>query len=397
MQCISVDPAIEPAPGASAGHQNRVNSSIESCRKEKSMSQPLSINGINHVELIVGNAKQAAFYYRNAVGFEQFAYLGPETGHRDRVSYALRQGDIVLVLTSPLTHMNPMTTFLALHGDSVRDVCFEVDNVDAVFQEAVERGAEPEQQPADLEDDNGTVRKAAVKTYGECRHSLICTKDYSGPFLPGFKEAAVHTEGAGLVRIDHIVGNVELRQMDRWADFYIDVFGFDQFVSYDDKDIHTDWSALQSKVVASKSRHIKFPINEPAKGLKRSQIQEYLDFHLTAGVQHIAMYTDDIVTTVSRLRERGVVFLDVPDTYYDTIWDRVGEIDEDREKIRKLSILVDRDDTGYLLQLFTMPVQDRPTLFLEIIQRCGCESFGIGNFRSLFEAMEREQSRRGNL
>jgi 4-hydroxyphenylpyruvate dioxygenase len=361
------------------------------------MSEPLPINRIHHVELIVGNAKQAAYYYRNAVGFEQFAYLGPETGYRDHVSYALRQGEIVLVLTSPLTHRSPLTTFLALHGDSVRDVTFEVDDVDAVFGAAVERGAEPEKQPHALNDKNGKIRSAAVRTYGECIHSLINTKDYNGPFLPGFKEKSVRAESAGLLRIDHIVGNVELRQMNRWADFYIDVFGFDQFVSYDDKDIHTEYSALQSKVVASKSRHIKFPINEPARGLKRSQIQEYLDFHLTAGVQHLALYTDDIITTVSQLRERGVVFLDVPDTYYETIWERVGEIDEDREKIRKNCILVDRDENGYLLQLFTMPVQDRPTLFLEVIQRRGCESFGIGNFRSLFEAMEREQSRRGNL
>jgi 4-hydroxyphenylpyruvate dioxygenase len=361
------------------------------------MSKSLPIKRIHHVELIVGNAKQAAYYYRKAAGFSQFAYLGPETGHRDRVSYALRQGKIVLVLTSPLTHMNPMTTFLALHGDSVRDICFEVEDVDGAFETVVGRGAEPELRPMDVEDKNGAIRKAAVKTYGECIHTMVSTKGYSGPFLPGFIEKDVTIEDTGLLRIDHIVGNVELRQMDRWADFYIDVFGFDQFVSYDDKDIHTEWSALQSKVVASKSRHIKFPINEPAKGLKRSQIQEYLDFHLTAGVQHLALLTTDIISTVVALRERGVVFLDVPNTYYDTIWDRVGEIKEDREEIRKNSILVDRDENGYLLQLFTMPVQDRPTLFLEVIQRCGCESFGIGNFRSLFEAMEREQARRGNL
>ena len=361
------------------------------------MSEPLPIKKIHHVELIVGNAKQAAYYYRNAVGFDQFAYLGPETGRRDRVSYALRQGEIVLVLTTPLTHWNPMTIFLALHGDSVRDVCFEVDDVDAVFEAAVERGAEPALQPADLEDDNGTVRKAAVKTYGECVHTLINRKNYDGPFLPGFKGVQVASMSAGLRAIDHVVGNVELRQMDRWADFYINVFGFDPYVSYDDKDIHTEWSALQSKVVASKSRHIKFPINEPARGLKRSQIQEYLDFHLTAGVQHLALYTDDIIRTVSNLRERGVIFLDVPGTYYDTIWERVGDIDEDREEIKRNSILVDRDDSGYLLQLFTMPVQDRPTLFLEVIQRRGSESFGKGNFKALFESIEREQARRGNL
>jgi 4-hydroxyphenylpyruvate dioxygenase len=309
----------------------------------------------------------------------------------------MKQGEIVLVLTSPLTHKSPMNVFHTLHGDSVRDVSFEVDDVDAVFEAAVERGADPEMRPLDVEDDCGTVRGAALRTYGECIHSLVCRKDYDGPFLPGFTEARVEADGVGLRRIDHAVGNVEDRQMQRWVDYYIDVFGFHQFVSYDDKDIHTEYSALRSKVVASDKRHIKLPINEPARGRKRSQIQEYIDFHLTAGVQHLALYTNDIITTVRRLREKGVEFLYVPDTYYETIWDRVGDIKEDREEVRRNRILVDRDEKGYLLQLFTKPVQDRPTLFYEVIQRRGCESFGKGNFRVLFEAIEHEQRRRGNL
>jgi 4-hydroxyphenylpyruvate dioxygenase len=361
------------------------------------MSEPLPLKRIDHLELIVGNARQAAFYYCKAFGFDQVAYMGPETGVRGRASYVLRQDRIRLVLTTPMTHDNDMNIFLTLHGDSVKDIVFEVDDTDAVFNEAVKRGAVPAAEPFDLTDGHGTVRKAAIRTYGETLHSFVCRKRYDGVFLPGYEKRERPGQPVGLRRVDHIVGNVEDRQMDRWADFYINTFGFHPFVSYDDKDISTDFTALRSKVVANEGRRIKFPINEPADGRKKSQIQEYIDFNVTAGVQHIAMHTHNIIETVSKLRENGVEFLYVPDTYYETIWDRVGDIEEDREKIHELGILVDRDEHGYLLQLFTLPMQDRPTLFLEVIQRRGSESFGKGNFKALFESIEREQSRRGNL
>jgi 4-hydroxyphenylpyruvate dioxygenase len=287
--------------------------------------------------------------------------------------------------------------FLNLHGDGVRDICFEVDDVDAVYEATVSRGAVPVHGPVDDEDENGSVRRAAIRTYGDTIHTFLSRRNYNGPFLPGFKGADAKGQNTGLYRIDHVVGNVEDRQMDRWADFYVETLGFHQFVSYDDKDISTDYTALRSKVMASEDREIKFPINEPAKGLRKSQIQEYLDFNYSAGVQHIAISTEDIIDTVTKLRANGVEFLEVPQAYYETVWDRVGDIDEDRDKIAELQILVDRDDSGYLLQIFTRPVQDRPTLFLEVIQRRGCESFGKGNFKALFVSIEQEQAKRGNL
>jgi 4-hydroxyphenylpyruvate dioxygenase len=361
------------------------------------MSQSLPLKRIHHVEVIAGNALQSSYFYRKAFGFDLAAYLGPETGRRREVSYALKQEDINLVVTSPLYHDDPRNIFLTLHGDSVRDICFEVDDVDAVYEAVVSRGAVPVHGPVDEEDDNGRIRKAAIRTYGDTIHTFLSRGDYNGPFLPGFQEAGAKGRNVGLYRIDHVVGNVEDRQMDRWAQFYIDTLGFHQFVSYDDKDISTDYTALRSKVMASENREIKFPINEPAQGLRKSQIQEYLDFHYTAGVQHIAVATENIIETVTALRENGVQFLDVPRSYYDTVWDRVGDIQEDRDKIAELDILVDRDETGYLLQIFTKPVQDRPTLFLEVIQRRGCESFGKGNFKALFVSIEQEQAKRGNL
>jgi len=361
------------------------------------MSRALPIRGFHHIELVVGNALQAAHYYRTAFGFDQVGYLGPETGHRDRVSYALRQGNILLALTSPITPESPLNLFHTLHGDSARDICFETEDVDGVFSEAVNRGAEPALEPVDMKDENGSVRRAAIRAYGDVIHSFLSTKNYNGPFLPGYERREKKGEGAGLLTIDHVVGNVEDRQMDRWADFYIETLGFDQFLSFDDKDISTEFSALRSRVVTNESRTIKMPINEPAKGLKKSQIQEYIDFHKTAGVQHIALLTGDIVETLTRLRANGVEFLEVPDSYYDTVWDRVGEISEKRDDVRKLKILIDRDESGYLLQLFTKPLEDRPTLSVEIIQRRGCQSFGKGNFKALFEAIELEQGRRGNL
>jgi 4-hydroxyphenylpyruvate dioxygenase len=361
------------------------------------MPNSLPLKRIHHVEFIVGNAKQAAYFYRQALGFSQFAYLGPETGRRDRVSYALRQGKIIFVFTAPLTHEDPMNEFVTLHGDSVKDICFEVDDVDAVYEETTRRGAPPALEPEDLSDDHGLIRQAAICTYGDTIHSLISKQDYSGPFLPGYVAAEQPGQDAGLVAIDHIVGNVEDQQMDRWVDFYNTTLGFHQFVSFDDQDISTEYSALRSKVVANDNHQIMFPINEPADGLIPSQIQEYIDFHITAGVQHVALQTGDIIETVGAMRDHGVEFLPMPEGYYDTVWDRVGEIKEPRDQIADRQILVDRDDNGYLLQIFTKPLGDRPTFFLEIIQRCGSRSFGKGNFKALFETIEQEQRLRGSV
>ena len=361
------------------------------------MEKSLPVKRINHIEFLVGNALQAAFFYRKILGFDQIAYLGPETGHPDCASYVLEQDRIRLVFTTPLKHDDPRQLFLLLHGDGVKDICFEVDDVEGMHRESVRRGAVSAAAPRELQDAGGRVKHAAIRTYGEVIHSFVSTGSYNGPFLPGYEPAFQPGEKVGLTRVDHIVANTEDRQMDRWCDYYRKVFGFHQFVSYDDKDISTEFSALRSKVMANDLRNIKFPINEPATGKKKSQIQEYIDFNFSAGVQHIALYSPDILTTVSRLQENGLNFLSIPDSYYQTIWERVGEIEEDRERIRELGILVDSDENGYLLQIFTKPVQDRPTLFLEVIQRAGCESFGKGNFKALFEAIEREQQRRGNL
>ncbi|WP_136797217.1 4-hydroxyphenylpyruvate dioxygenase [Desulfosediminicola ganghwensis] len=357
----------------------------------------LPVKRIHHIELLVGNSLQSAFFYRKALGFNQVAYLGPETGFPDRASYVLQQGRVTFVLTTPLNYADSRNIFLTLHGDSVADICFEVDSVDGVFHETVARGAEPSTFPHDVEDGNGRIRRAAIHTYGDVVHSFVSVNNYNGPFLPGYQAAELAGESVGISRIDHVVANTEQRQMDRWCDFYKEVFGFHQFVSYDDKDISTEFSALRSKVMANDSRNIKLPINEPARAKRKSQIQEYIDFHYSAGVQHIALYSADIVTTVRKLRGNGLHFLSIPDTYYDTVWDRVGTIKEDRKEIRENNILIDRDKNGYLLQIFTKPLQDRPTLFFEVIQRAGCESFGKGNFKALFESMEMEQRRRGNL
>jgi len=356
----------------------------------------VSLRRIHHIELWVGNAKQAAYFYRKAFGFDQVAYMGPETGVHDRASYCLKQGDIFFVLTSPLTHMSPMNIWLNCHGDGVRDLAFEVADATASFNAAVARGAIPVEIPHDVESFDGAIRRAAVRTYGDTVHSFIERGDYEG-FLPGFALDTVKGSNVGIHCVDHVVGNVEHHRMDHWCDFYEQVFDFSRFVSYDDKDICTEFTALRSQVMADKDRNIKFPINEPASGKKKSQIQEYIDFNMAAGVQHVALKTNDILETIAHLRDNGAEFLDVPDSYYDIVWDRVGDIEEDRQKVRDLKILVDRDDDGYLLQLFTRPLQDRPTFFVEIIQRCGSESFGKGNFQALFEAIEREQSKRGHL
>ena len=358
---------------------------------------PLKLRAIHHVEFWVGNARQAAYFYRQAFGFSQIAYAGLETGQRDRTSYALTQGKARLLLSSPLDSSSAIADHTARHGDAVRDIAFLVDDADRAFDEAVRRGARPAMEPRDLSDECGSVRQAAIHTYGDTIHSFISYQNYRGPFLPGFATREVRGEPAGILRIDHIVGNVELGKMNEWAEWYSRVLGFRRFISFDDKDISTEYSALMSIVMSDDSFSIKFPINEPAEGRKKSQIQEYLDFHHGPGVQHIALLTADIVETVSSLRRNGVEFLHVPDSYYEELPDRVGEMKQSTETLRSLGILVDRDEDGYLLQIFTQPVEDRPTLFFELIEREGSRGFGKGNFKALFESIEREQALRGNL
>ncbi|MFQ5739994.1 MAG: 4-hydroxyphenylpyruvate dioxygenase [Acidobacteriota bacterium] len=357
----------------------------------------LELKRIHHVEFWVGNAKQAAFFYRNAFGFSQLAYAGLETGQPQQASYVLCQKDARLLLTTPLDPESPASTHIRKHGDGVRDIAFEVEDVDEAFELATSRGAEPQAEPHDLTDDRGTVRHAAIRTYGDTIHSFLANRNYTGPFLPGFERKETAASGTGIQLIDHIVGNVELGKMNEWADWYSNVLGFKRFISFDDKDISTEYTALMSVVMSDNSYSIKFPINEPARGRKKSQIEEYLEFYGGPGVQHIAFCSDDILKTVGRLKVSGVEFLEVPGTYYDQLPGRVGQIDETVESLRSLGILVDRDDEGYLLQLFTKPVEDRPTLFFEIIQRKGSRGFGKGNFKALFESIEREQRLRGTL
>ncbi len=361
------------------------------------MENPLKLKRIHHVEFYVGNARQASFYYRNAFGFSQLAYSGLETGNRQFTSYLLRQGKADILLTTPLRPESPAAEHIRCHGDGVRDIALHVEDADLAFAEAVKHGAVPAEQPHDLADEHGKIRRAAVHTYGDTIHSLISYKDYSGPFLPGFVSSNLPGDDAGILRIDHMVGNVELGQMNHWAEYYSRVFGFHRFISFDDKDISTDYSALMSIVMSDDSYSVKFPINEPAAGKRKSQIDEYLEAYCGAGVQHIALQTKDVIRTVTKLRGQGVEFLRVPDAYYDALPSRVGHIPEDLDSIRDLGILVDCDDEGYLLQIFSKPVQDRPTLFYEIIQRQGSRGFGKGNFKALFEAIEAEQARRGNL
>jgi 4-hydroxyphenylpyruvate dioxygenase len=357
----------------------------------------LNIKQIHHIEFYVGNAKQADYYYRNAFGFSRIAYAGLETGDREKASYALRQGTIRFVVTSPLHPESKISDHIKMHGDGVKDIALEVDDADRAFELAISRGAAPHEGPHTLKDELGAVRRASVRIYCDTIHSFISRKDYNGPFLPGFVESKVAGREAGLLRIDHFVANVEPDSMSEWEDWYKRVFGFTRFMTFDDKDISTEYSALNSVVMANDSRSIKFPINEPAKGRRKSQIQEYLECYHGPGVQHIALLTTDIISTVSRLRGNGVEFLEVPDAYYEALADRAGKIDEEIAILRSLKLLVDRDEDGYLLQIFTKPVEDRPTLFYEIIQRKGCQGFGKGNFKALFEAIEREQALRGNL
>tara|TARA_B100001029_G_C14998461_1_gene416513 strand:+ start:73 stop:1161 length:1089 start_codon:yes stop_codon:yes gene_type:complete len=358
---------------------------------------PVPLKAVHHVEFWVGNAKQAAYYYRKAFGFNQIAYSGLETNDREKASYVLEQGRIRMVFSTPLNGNNDLAEHIRKHGDGVKDIAFHVDDAKSCYEACVARGAKSAYEPETISDENGSITRAAIYTYGETIHSFISHDDYKGPFLPGFIEKKVEGEDVGLKYIDHIVGNVELGKMEHWVNFYADVMGFSQIQAFSDEDIATEYSALMSKVMESDNGRIKFPINEPAEGKKKSQIDEYLDFYDGPGVQHVALLTSDIIKTIKKLKENGVEFLEVPDTYYEDLTKRVGVIDEDLEVLKKLKILVDRDDEGYLLQLFTKPVEDRPTVFYEVIQRKGSRGFGIGNFKALFEAIERHQAERGNL
>ncbi len=361
----------------------------------------LPLRGIDHVEFWVGNARQAAAYYRALWGFTPVAFAGLETGIRDRAMYVMRQNDITLVLTAPLSPDGEIAEHLRLHGDGVHDIAFAVDDVRSAWRETTDRGARSYLEYAEAgSETDGTFRRSAIHTYGEVIHSFIDRSDYRGAFAPGFrqiKKPAAAAEGLSLLEIDHCVGNVALGDMDRYVDFYRDVLGFAQLIHYDDKVIHTDYSALMSKVMTNGSGRIKFPINEPAAGRKKSQIQEFLDYYRDAGTQHIALRTEDIVGTVRRLRENGVEFLRLPHAYYESLAERVGDVGVPIETLEELGIEADRDEEGFLLQIFTRPIQDRPTFFFEIIERHGSRGFGVGNFKALFEAIELEQERRGNL
>ncbi len=358
----------------------------------------MPLEGWDHVELWVGNAKQAAYYYEHAFGFHRAAYAGPETGVRDRASYVLRQGEVTLVVTSALAQDHEVSRFACTHGDGVRDIAMTVPSAGNAYAVAVERGARGVREPEWIEDEFGRVEIASVATYGEVVHSFVARADYAGAFLPGYRALESEDDaGVGLTLLDHCVGNVELGKMDEWVGWYERVLGFENIIHYDDAQIHTEYSALMSKVMADGEGKIKFPINEPAEGRRKSQIAEYLEYNAGPGVQHVAIQTDDIVRTVEAMQARGILFLQTPEAYYEDAFDRVGEIEEEWADLRRLRILVDRDEDGYLLQIFTKPVQDRPTLFFEVIQRHGARTFGEGNFKALFEAIEREQALRGNL
>ena len=359
----------------------------------------LPLLGTDHFEFWVGNAKQAAYFYQNAFGFELIAYAGPETGIRDRASYVLKQGKIRFVFTTSFIPDSEINKHVMKHSDGVKVLALLVDDAEKSFYETMSRGAKAHTEPTTLKDESGDVKISSIHTYGDTIHTFVERKNYKGIFMPGYKPAqsSLKSESTGLEVIDHCVGNVELGKMNEWVKFYEDVMGFKMIITFDDKDISTEYSALMSKVVSNGNGFVKFPINEPAEGKKKSQIDEYLEFYRGAGVQHIALLTNDVLKTVTELQKRGIEFLRVPSNYYDDLEKRVGTIDEEIASLKKLGILVDRDEEGYLLQIFTKPVEDRPTLFFEIIQRKGAKSFGKGNFKALFEAIEREQALRGNL
>lgn len=368
--------------------------------KTSTQTDFLPLMGTDHVEMYVGNAKQAAHYYMSAFGFQPLAYSGPETGSKDKVSYAIRQNKLTFLLTTPLRPDNAIADHIYKHGDGVKSLALMVDDATGAWEETTKRGARSYMPPTKLNDEDGEVILSGIHTYGDTVHVFVERKNYQGAFMPGFRKwnkEYFNSADTGLLYVDHCVGNVGWNQMNPWVKFYEDVMGFRNILTFDDNDISTEYSALMSKVMSNGNGYVKFPINEPAEGKKKSQVEEYLEFYLGEGVQHVAMATNDIVKTVTDLRNRGVEFLRVPNTYYDDLLERVGTIDEDLEPLKELGILVDRDDEGYLLQLFSKPVQDRPTLFFEIIQRKGAKSFGKGNFKALFEAIEREQGERGNL
>ena len=359
----------------------------------------LPINGTDYIEFYVGNAKQAAHFYKTAFGFQSLAYCGLENGEKTKTSYVLKQGKIRIILTTPMYGNHEIENHLIKHGDGVKVIALWVDDATLAWKETTSRGAKSYLKPHTIQDNHGHVIKSGIHTYGDTVHVFIERKHYNGLFLPGFTEweSSYNPSDMGLKYIDHMVGNVGWNEMNLWEDFYRDVMGFANLITFDDKDISTQFTALMSKVMTNGNGRIKFPINEPAKGIKKSQIEEYLDFYNGPGCQHIAIATDNIVQTVSQMTASGVEFLRVPNTYYDTVLNRVGKIDEEIAELRKFSILVDRDEEGYLLQIFTKPVEDRPTLFFEIIQRKGAQSFGKGNFKALFESIELEQSKRGTL
>ena len=364
------------------------------------MSQDfLPLNGTDHIEFYVGNAKQAAYFYQHAFGFQLTAYSGPETGERARASYLLTQGKIRLVFSTALHPEHEISKHVTNHGDGVKVLALAVDDAEKSFYETMSRGAKAHTEPHTLTDQFGEVKISAIHTYGETIHKFIERKNYTGAFIPGYQPAQslIKSTPVGFEVIDHCVGNVELGKMNEWVKFYEDVMGFKNILSFDDNDISTEYSALMSKVMSNGNGYVKFPINEPAEGKKKSQVEEYLDFYNGEGVQHVAIATADIVKTVTDLQSRGVEFLKIPESYYADVLDRVGKIDEDLKPLSELGILIDKDDEGYLLQIFSKPLQDRPTLFFEIIQRKGAKSFGKGNFKALFEALEREQDARGNL
>ena len=359
----------------------------------------LPLSGTDYVEFYVGNAKQAAHFYKTAFGFQSLAYAGPETGLMDRVSYVIRQHKLTFVLTTVLRMHNTIADHVYKHGDAVKVLALKVDDATDAWKQTTQRGGKSYMEPVTLKDDNGEVVLSGIHTYGETVHLFVERKNYKGIFMPGFVEwkSNYNPESTGLLYVDHCVGNVDWNQMNPWVKFYEDVMGFRNILTFDDKDISTEYSALMSKVMSNGNGYVKFPINEPAEGKKKSQVEEYLEFYNGEGVQHVAIATNDIVKTVTELQKRGIEFLKIPASYYAEVLDRVGKIDEDLEPLSKLGILIDRDEEGYLLQIFSKPLQDRPTLFFEIIQRKGAQSFGKGNFKALFEALEREQDARGNL
>jgi 4-hydroxyphenylpyruvate dioxygenase len=374
-------------------------SAIASSKSEKITEDFLPLLGTDYVEFYVGNAKQAAHYYKAAFGFQSLAYAGPETGVKDKASYAVRQNKLTFVFTTALRKDNRIANHVALHGDGVKVLALGVEDATNAWKETTKRGGKSYMKPTTLADEKGDLVMSGIHTYGDTVHLFIERKNYHGPFMPGYRkwESVYNPPDTGLLYVDHCVGNVGWNQMNKWVSFYEQVMGFRNILSFDDKDISTEYSALMSKVMSNGNGYVKFPINEPAEGKKKSQVEEYLEFYNGEGCQHIALATNNIIETVKKLQQRGVEFLKVPSNYYSTLLDRVGHIDEDLKALRELGILVDRDDEGYLLQIFSKPVEDRPTLFFEIIQRKGAKSFGKGNFKALFEAIEREQAQRGNL